>query len=107
MGAITADDVHLRSSAGNFLDAPEYHKGLLAIPNYGLGRISSTFIPYGHQVCKNADGDSFTEVCVRKHVYHKVEPEEHAIDVDNFSFCIISTEVCNMKIFWVIVPNIV
>ena len=103
LGVITAEGIFFRSSQGNIYEGQDALKGLWTFPY----RISSTFITYGHQVCKNADGDSFTEVCVRKHVYHKVEPEEHAIDVDNFSFCIISTEVCNMKIFWVIVPNIV
>ena len=73
---------------------------------YGLGSISSTFIPYGHQVCKNADGDGPKEVCTIQHIYHKVEREEHAIDVDSLSFCILFTEDYKMKKVLGVGPNV-
>ena len=73
---------------------------------YGLGSISSTFIPYGHQVCKNADGDGLKEVCTIQHIYHKVEREEHAIDVDSLSFCILFTEDYKMKKVSGVGPNV-
>ena len=68
---------------GNLLDTLENIKGLWTMAKYGLGRISSTFIPYGHQVCKNNDSDGITELRARHHMYHKVEREEHAIDDDH------------------------
>ena len=71
---------------GGVLEYLEYIKGFWTMAKYGLGSISSTFIPYGHQVCKNADGDGLKEVCTIQHIYHKVEPEEHAINVDNLGF---------------------
>ena len=59
---------------------------------YGAECISATYIPYGRQVCKHADGDGLAEVCDRQIEYHKVYYEEHAIHVDNFSKCLTITE---------------
>ena len=63
---------------------------------YGGEWISSTWILYGHHVCKNANGDSLTEVCSRKISYHKVDKDEHAIDVDNFPWCLTFNEEYKM-----------
>ena len=59
-------------------------------------RISSQFIRYGRQVCKNVDG-GLTEVCARVHAIHKYEKDEYDIDVENLSFCLTFTEDYKLK----------
>ena len=84
LGEITAEGVYFRSSAGNIFEGLEALKGLWTYPH----RISSTFLHYGHQVCEDADDDGLTEVCARHQVMHKLRTAEHAIQVDNLSFCL-------------------
>ena len=88
VGANTADDVYHLGTTGFVTDNPEYLKGQWTMTKYGGEWIYLIWIPYGHHVCKNNDGDGLTEVCSRQIAYHKVDKDEHAIDVDNFSWCL-------------------
>ena len=57
-------------------------------------------------MCKNDDSDGFKEVCAIQHIYQEVEREEHAIDVDNLSFCITFTEDYKVTKFVEIGPDV-
>ena len=100
LGEITAEGVYWRSSQGNIF-GKEGLKGLWT----GGGRISSTFLHYGHQVCEDADGDGLTEVCARMQVTHKYRSAEDEIEVDNLSFCLTFDEDYKMIKFLGIAPN--
>ena len=104
LGAITADVFYFRSSQGQTVDTHEKLAGLWV--NDSWGRISSVFIPYGHQVCENADDDGLTEVCARQHVYHKRYHDEHEVHVDNLSFCLTFNEDYKMTKFMGVGPNV-
>ena len=84
VGANIADDVYKRVTTGFVIDNLEDIKGWWTMSKYDTECISTTYIPFGHQMCKNADDDGLTEVCAIHIEYHKVDYEEHAIHVDNF-----------------------
>ena len=106
VGANTADDVYQRGATGFALDTPENIKGWWTMEMFGAEWIYATWIPYGHQVCENADGDGLTEVCARQMAYHKVDHEEHSIHVNNLTFCLTFTEDYKMNKFLDVGPDV-
>ena len=108
LGAIIAEGDHMRTSEEGVFPNEEMMKGLWTMnldPMPIPIRISSQFIMYGHQVCKNVDG-GITEVCARQQVYHKHEKYEYDIEVANLTFCLTFTEDYKLKKFLAIAPNV-
>ena len=104
VGAHSADDIIQRGATGYMPATPADIKKWWTMQTGDW--ISGTWIPYGHQVCENADGDGLTEVCARQMAYTKPKSQEHAINVDNMSWCLTFTEDYKVTKFLEIGPNV-
>ena len=101
LGTFTEDGVYFLSSQGKLIEHSFSLKGLWTTPT----RLSSTIIVYANQVYKNAD-DGLMQVCAKVQVNHKYGIPEHAIDIDNFNFCLTLIEDKKIKKFNGVAPNI-